>query len=75
MMPLTLPSSKRQTYMFKLPNFVGICRHGFDPATYDFKAEMRNLELKKNEFRLHNMIRWRVKRDAAGGEEVDERRG
>mmetsp|Transcript_56226 Transcript_56226/g.168340 ORF Transcript_56226/g.168340 Transcript_56226/m.168340 type:complete len:578 (-) Transcript_56226:519-2252(-) len=54
-------SAKLHMHVTKLPNFVGIQPEAYDPSTYDAKLE-------EEEYRgyVHNMIRWRYKRDGAG---------
>jgi len=54
-------SGKLSLHMTKLPNLLGINPEGYDPATFDSRLE-------EEEYRgyIHNMIRWRYKRDGAG---------
>lgn len=71
-MPAAKPNLGSKLYFLKLPNFLSIDTHEYDPATYE--DEIDEDEIKDNEGRarmklkVENTIRWRTAQDEDGND-------
>lgn len=74
-MPCACPDLGSKRHYVKLPNFLSIGTHEYDPATYqDEIDEDENLDAEgraKLKLRVENTIRWRKVKDEDGNDQVE----